>query len=112
MSEAKHTPGPWSIDGGGSVISSDAVTDLAILNMANPRFSWGGSDFSTKSHREANARLIAAAPELLDALRFCAAVCAGEIMHKQGLIDALEKARSAIAKATGLAITPAVGKEG
>lgn len=64
---AAHTPGPWHIDENGSSISSDAVTDLALLNMVNLRFSWGGSDFATKSHRLANARLIAAAPELLEA---------------------------------------------
>ena len=64
-----HTPGPWHIDENGSSISSDAVTDLALLNMVNVRFSWGGSDFATKSHRMANARLISAAPDLLEALK-------------------------------------------
>jgi len=39
--------------------------------------------------------------ELLEALRHCAAVCAGEVMHKRGLIEALESARAAISKATG-----------
>lgn len=47
-----------------------------------------------------DARLIAAVPELLAALKLCAAVCAGETMNKNGLIHALESARAAIAKAT------------
>lgn len=38
--------------------------------------------------------------DLLEALKLCAAVCAGETMHKMGLIEALEQARAAIAKAT------------
>lgn len=47
------------------------------------------------------AHLISAAPELLKALQTCAAVCAGETMHKDGLIEALELARAAITKAKG-----------
>ncbi len=39
--------------------------------------------------------------DLLDALKDCAAVCAGEITNKRGLIEALEKARTAMCKATG-----------
>lgn len=42
-----------------------------------------------------------AAPELLEALKACAAVCAGETMNKRGLISALEQARAAMRKATG-----------
>ena len=78
---SKHTPGPWQIDESGSSISSDAVTDLALLNMANVRFSWGGSDFATRSHRLANARLIAAAPELLEALKTAHAHIADDVLR-------------------------------
>jgi len=41
-------------------------------------------------------------PDLLAALKECAAVCAGETMNKNGLIRALEMSRAAIAKATGV----------
>jgi hypothetical protein len=51
----------------------------------------------------ANANLIAAAPELLAALKLCAAVCAGETLSKSSLASALEAARAAISKATGAA---------
>ena len=38
--------------------------------MANIRYEWDGPDVLTASHRAANARLIAAAPELLEALQY------------------------------------------
>ena len=49
----------------------------------------------------ANARLIAAAPELLAALKACALVCSGETLSKGALIEALQKANDAIALAEG-----------
>lgn len=39
--------------------------------------------------------------ELLEALKLCAAVCAGETVNKSGLIDALEKARAVMVKVGG-----------
>jgi hypothetical protein len=64
----------------------------------------GGFSLSDCPNAEANAHRIAhcwnSHAELLEALKLCAAVCAGETMHKRGLIDALEKARAAISKAT------------
>ena len=59
------------------------------------------SGHADNSRYEDAARLIAAAPALLEALRKCAAVVAGDTMHKQGLIEALESARAAIVSATG-----------
>lgn len=50
---------------------------------------------------EHDAQLIAAAPDLLEALKLCAAVCAGETSYKRGLVEALEAARAALAKAEG-----------
>jgi hypothetical protein len=49
---------------------------------------------------EANARLIAAAPELLEALEAFKAIDAFEGWHPK-YRDAIEKAEAAIAKATG-----------
>lgn len=54
-----------------------------------------------KQGAEAGARIDAQAAEialLREALKKCAAVCAGETFHKQGLIDALEAARAALAQ--------------
>lgn len=75
------------IDGDWAVVGADLVT-VGILYHGLPEC-------------QSNARLIAAAPDLLEALKHCAAVCAGETMHKGGLIAALEAARAAISKATG-----------
>ena len=52
-----------------------------------------------KSDKQRIAELTEQRDELLAALKKTAAVCAGEVMHKNGLIAALEAAREAIAKA-------------
>lgn len=93
----KHTPGPWEVQpdqrsqgealaivGGSSLII--ARTPKATLDM----------------HRrvdEANARLIAAAPELLEALRAINQVLGGS--QPIDIPGALMIARAAIAKAEG-----------
>ena len=60
MSNQTHTPGPWHVDGGGASVWSDAGY-VAELNSSR------GLD-----ERDANARLIAAAPALLAELKQCA----------------------------------------
>jgi hypothetical protein len=47
------------------------------------------------------ARLTRENEGLREALKQCAAVVSGQTMHKQGLIDALELARAALAGASG-----------
>ena len=97
---SKHTPGPWQTDqaehdapyqdirihaGKGSICS--VWIDDAPLHDYN-------------AEQRANARLIAAAPELLEALRTA-------VDHLEGMPDqedvaaCVVKARAAIAKATG-----------
>ena len=49
----------------------------------------------------ANARLIAAAPELLEALEDCVAVMDRELAGLKAIQPELSSARAAIAKATG-----------
>lgn len=70
---SKHTPGPWNViegvaDGGGIAIGPD-LEDVGPHALVT--FNGGES--------EANARLIAAAPEMLDALRLCLAGMEGEL---------------------------------
>jgi hypothetical protein len=48
-----------------------------------------------------DALMLAAAPDLLEALKKCAAVCAGEALNKSALTMALESACAAIRKAEG-----------
>ncbi len=66
MSEAKHTAGPWLADRRYFVESIADPKDIrAIGTVADCR------PFATDTHpeAEANARLIAAAPAMLDELR-------------------------------------------
>lgn len=55
---SKHTPGPWLVSPDGNVVSGRAgiVERIAV------------SIFCSKERRDANARLIAAAPQMLEAL--------------------------------------------
>lgn len=109
MSNSKHTPGPWT------VLPEEADKDYLrirgtrlggrykVANVHMPRLWESHYVLRDRANAESgsNARLIAAAPDLLEALKACAAVCAGETMSKSGLIHALEKARAALARATG-----------
>lgn len=58
MSTSKHTPGPWSVNFG---FSDDGYPNYEIA---------GVSRSVTDAERAANARLIAAAPQLLEAAKF------------------------------------------
>ena len=89
---SKHTPGPWHVRTfDGSQWSIDAVGDLPIAQAQQLR----PVRFDPKQNeRTANARLIAAAPELLEALQDL--LDTGFTGGPQG-----KRARAAIAKATG-----------
>lgn len=62
---SKHTPGPWLINPHDkiSIIGPDGFT---IANCRNSSFHRNAPNYD---RQEANARLIAMAPELLEALR-------------------------------------------
>lgn len=99
--ETRHTPGPWSMH---------LVDDTVVIIPRRPL----PQKFSTLGHSEvadeedfANARLIAAAPELLDA---CMAMIEWDDRERDHAVDfnarmdmcraAFDKARAAISKAT------------
>ena len=91
-----HTPGPWKLKLGKGIQYTYLVADKKGQDIAN----WAHYPNATKAQTKANARLIAAAPELLDALR--EAYAAMEPMHHEPVVsEALDAARAAIAKATG-----------
>lgn len=97
MSTAKHTPGPWHATQWGKTVVIDApeYLGLAHLNhigniMANGR--------PALAIDKANARLIAAAPEMLEALK---ALLWQHDNHGQLFGMALQDARATIAKAEG-----------
>jgi hypothetical protein len=65
---SEHTPGPWRIEGDiVKTVISDGFKHVATVNY----FNCGTGDPRTISKKEhaANARLIAKAPELIEALR-------------------------------------------
>ena len=91
---SKHTPGPWRINGNNMfrwiVADSEVFTHSGDVN----RSAYGGNMVCESVHK-ANARLIAAAPELLEALQ--------DMVSDHASLSAatLAFARAAIAKATG-----------
>jgi hypothetical protein len=83
---SKHTPGPWRYEEFGP--------NVIIKATKNPMLSVVHSLYhESREQMEANACLIAAAPELLEALEI-ALDCAGDAWWA-------EKAEAAIAKAKG-----------
>lgn len=61
---SKHTPGPWSIHNEKSIGASDGKQMIAHVTSPHIVLKWARSI----DEINANARLIAAAPELLDML--------------------------------------------
>lgn len=111
---SKHTKGPWK------VVDREVFLDQSVY----PQHVVGGPDelvvcylesqyaadtgVPTSARKEAVARLIAASPDLLEALEFCAEQIENEGMQGWGVgaqlpdfVAAIERARAAIAKARG-----------
>lgn len=117
MNEAKHTPGPWEwrdVAGAGLSIYGDVsatmgkdfahVVEIFGLGACGaPRFQISYERWVQFPKRDwdemqqANARLIAAAPDLLDALRTVVAADLEPTSYEQ----LLKRVRTALAKATG-----------
>jgi hypothetical protein len=106
---AAHTPGPWSSkhrQGADGMYRTEVFSDLhggiATCDWT-PKHCGDGV---TGTYREANARLIAVAPELLDALQAMTEIAEWTIRFSpipEGADGPIIKARAAIAKATGKA---------
>jgi hypothetical protein len=95
MSKQSHTPGPWVHHPEDNIITAAGTVTLIECQAR--------SLYVSVEERDANARLMAAAPELLEALRLA-------YRHLNGGHDSLTAtehasafllARAAIAKATG-----------
>jgi hypothetical protein len=103
MSETKHTPGPWRAE----AVMSDDKHDICIVNPVKPTGETGWPivlasvyfDHTepniSKAEADANAQLIAAAPELLEALIKVVAIA-------DRRTDEFDSALAAIAKAKGI----------
>lgn len=93
--KTQHTPGPWHV---GIKQAEKIVYDSTGWAVANATVYHGEND---AEQVKANARLIAAAPELLDALQTAAMALIGYTHRNEIIENALDSARAAIAKATG-----------
>ena len=98
-----HTPGPWMLGDSDLPVSSLAVCGLpvgrrhgTIVRFAKPR-----PDGVSFEESYCNARLIAAAPELLEALQALASADFGPAEWTESAERAALLARAAIRKATG-----------
>lgn len=93
MSEIKHTPGPWAVWADDEVFS--VTTKKVVVPDSDLARNKYDDDMVCRSESKANARLIAAAPELLE--------FAEEWLRIQGSDEnyMTAKAKKAIAKATG-----------
>lgn len=99
---ASHTPGPWRLsESGHHILSDEQRTDPngypAMIGSIHHKLHGGPYLVTDAEHREAhaNARLIAAAPELLAALRECCM-----LPNKKRPPSVWDAARAAIDKAT------------
>ena len=93
---AKHTPGPWQVNRKGQThveAARDGQGINIIANCDDP------DDIRTRDEDRANAKLIAAAPELLAACE-AAVFGANHIDCVRAMQEVLPQIRAAIAKAT------------
>ena len=100
MTKASHTPGPWVLSDeweGILVHAPQSCKFVCEVTETNPVYTNPESGISN-AEALANARLIAAAPDLLFALENLLAVKNGE---GGTVFDSDEIARAAIAKAKG-----------
>ena len=94
MEKQQHTPGPWA-----QGTSNTGRSCVWIDGHVEPEKTMGPDNTWIDCCTEANARLIAAAPDLLGALEEIVSAADGDGWSQ---IDAdLRKARAAIAKAKG-----------
>lgn len=100
MTEAKHTQGPWYYRKGDEW-SHSVVTRHGELPDGSPNY-WTVASINKQREpeHEANASLIAAAPDMLTALRRAVIALAGT-QDRDMLREEYEIVSAAIAKATG-----------
>ena len=92
MGETKFTPGPWTFEGRTIYALEEAGWRRGEPVMRN-RFDCSvQGPFCPDAEKQANAHLIAAAPDLYDALDY---------LLNDDTHDAREQARAALAKARG-----------
>lgn len=97
---AEHTPGPWEAE-----VQPDGWFEITARkpDVKPPVDIAGSTSYSLQvEEMRANAHLLAAAPDLLEALKRLDRIDRGlEGWHEDARAEAWCKARAAIAKATG-----------
>jgi len=101
MTDGKHTPGPWRVEG-----NQERAFHISTDNVMVGPYVVAGGIVACDIEHEPNARLIAAAPEMLEALReMLATYCDhGRSVHGGAKFcrdTTHDRARAALAKATG-----------
>lgn len=97
----KHTPGPWFV---GEQMPAPSKSIHAFIGIGNGACHVGLASITPLTgfcEAEANARLIAAAPELLEACKEVVFLIEGIAGLDDQQIQAINQARAAIAKAEG-----------
>ncbi len=94
MEKAQHTPGPWVVNGEARYAGFNVVDKTGRSVAAFPSNSKRPDD-----ERNANAHLIAAAPELLAALEGLEWAVSGLAYVQEEYSDQVAAAQAAIAKA-------------
>lgn len=104
--ETQHTPGPWAI--GQEYGNQRDEIESALGNCVAVVWTRRGPELATarccyKPDPElmANAHLISAAPELLEACEDAAAIMEDMLSEFSGCSEVIAKVKAAIAKATG-----------
>lgn len=105
---SKHTPGPWAyaLEYGPSVTELPRITTVArcanyVIGLPSEYPGGNYRDGDPSGDEEADARLIAAAPDLLEALKSAVAAMEPHMAGDGYLAVRVGLARAAIAKATG-----------
>ena len=99
--QANHTPGPWIRDGDDIGVETTVAGDLVFLVVCELREPSLYHTADTIVQQEANARLIAAAPDLLAALQVIVALDDEDQPGLWPFEAELDAARAAIRRATG-----------
>src|SRR5262245_40952304 len=99
----KHTPGPWTVDDGDSdIFGAFAYDGNAVCYLSQPDACGGMLPLRGREQDEANARLIAAAPDLLTACQLLTRYLEVTLHPTADLPAEYDTACRAIRKALGI----------
>lgn len=107
MTDPKHTPGPWEFKTAANGDNGILAEGTGVFAEAFAEIRHGGEN--ARDEALANARLIAAAPDLLAALKALRLQALQSTVNDRANewgMEALGLARCAISKAEGTVLTP------